>query len=295
MPRTERLFLTMTRDVASPSTQPLLLKDSVQQAFVIAYQENIEPLAQALANEGWQAELLRNERSPATASCAAIYCCMMNHRRAWVQAAAKPLPSLIVEADFVPVVGIASLPLPMDLTQPATGLCWLYTCAAQLYSLSPDGFAEGFSTSLVAYVVTPAAARCLCGLADWVHKQHGTGYFNFDSEVDKYLRSHGFKNYISFRNYGEHGGIPNPEHRQHGISGVHRADVLAGPLAFCPLYAGTGPNWRSRYLWIRLKARIKGIGRLLLGRFLRLKILRKASTPRRMLRWAIARQLVLRL
>ncbi|GAB4463296.1 MAG: hypothetical protein OHK0037_15650 [Elainellaceae cyanobacterium] len=285
----------MIRDVASPSTQPLLLKDSVQQAFIIAYQENIEPLTHALAHEGWQAKLLRNERSPATAAYAAIYCCMMNHRRAWVLAAAEPLPSLIVEADFVPVVGMASLPLPMDWTQLNTGIAWLYTCAAQIYSLSPDGFAEGFSTSLVAYVVTPAAARCLCGLADWVHEQHGTGYFNFDSEVDKYLRSHGFKNYISFRNYGEHGGIPNPEHRQHGISGVHRADVLAGPLAFRPLYAGTDPGWRSRYLWVRLKARIKGIGRLLLGRFLRPKVLRKASTPGRMLQWAIARQFALRL
>lgn len=284
----------MTHDVASPVTQPPLLKDEIQQAFIIAYREETEPLEQALANEGWQVKLFRNERSP-DSSCAAIYCCMMNHRRAWVQAAAEPRPTLIVEADFVPVVGMSSLPLPMDLSQPSTGLCWLYTCAAQIYSLSPDGFAEGFSTSLVAYVVTPAAARCLCGLADWVHEHHGTGYFNFDSEVDKYLRSHGFKNYISFRNYGEHGGIPNPEHRQHGISGIHRADVLAGPLAFRPLYAGTGHQWRSRYLWIRLNARLKGIGRLLLGRFLRPKILRKASAPRRMLKWAIARQLIRRL
>ncbi|WP_448596263.1 LPS biosynthesis glycosyltransferase [Thermoleptolyngbya sp.] len=285
----------MTCDVASPKTRLLLLKDRIQQVFIIAYREKTEPLEQALAEEGWQVKLFRNERSPTTRSYADIYCCMMNHRRAWVQAAAESQPTLIVEADFVPVVGMSALPLPMDLTQPTTGLCWLYTCAAQLYSLSLDGFAEGFSTSLVAYVVTPAVARCLCGLADWVQEHHGTGYFNFDSEVDKYLRSHGFKNYISFRNYGEHGSIPNPEHRQHGMSGIHRADVLAGSLAFRPLYAGTGPLWRSRYFWIRLKARLKGIGRLLLGRFLRPKVLRKASAPGRMLQWAIARQIVLRL
>ncbi|GAB4133288.1 MAG: hypothetical protein Fur0046_03890 [Cyanobacteria bacterium J069] len=285
----------MIRDVASSSAPPLLLKDIIRQALIIAYQEKTEPLEQTLAAEGWHTKLLRYERSPATNSYAAIYCCMMNHRRAWVLAAAEPQPTLIVEADFVPVVGMSSLPLPMDLTQPTTGMTWLYSCAAQIYSLSPDGFAEGFSTSLVAYIVTPAAARCLCGLADWVQEHHGTGYFNFDSEVDKYLRSHGFKNYLSFRNYGEHGGIPNPEHRQHGISGVHRADVLAGPLAFRPLYAGTDHNWRSRYLWIRLQGRIKGIGRLLLGRFLRPKLLRTARAPGRMLRWAIARQLAWRL
>ncbi|WP_156435424.1 hypothetical protein [Leptolyngbya sp. O-77] len=72
--------------------------------------------------------------------------------------------------------------------------------------------------------------------------------------------------------------------------------MLAGPLAFRPLYARTGHLWRSRYFGIRLKARLKGIGRLLLGRFPPTpRFFRKASTPRRMLQWAIARQIVLRL
>ena len=116
-------------------------------------------------------------------------------------------------------------------------------------------------------------------------------YSAWDSEVDAFLLKRGLKNYLPFRNYGEHGGgQPNPEHRAFGLSTTHRADVLYRKLAFPPPYAA--------YYWppaVRLQARLKGIARLLMGRFVRVPILRESSVPQRLLWFAVSRQLSLRL
>lgn len=287
--------MTITRPVISPTATPNRLKNRVGKTFVIAYQESTDALEAALIREGFHHQLLRQAPTPEYQTYAAIYRCMLNHQRAWQQAAKETQPSLIVEADFVPVVGIGNLPLPFNPMQPTVGIAWLYTCASQVYSISLGGHAEGFSSSTVAYVVTPAAARHLCDLVHLITEQYGTGYSNFDSKIDGFLRQRGFKNYIPFRNYGEHGGLPSPEHRRHGISGLHRADVLYGKLAFMPRYAGEGPTQRLRLLVVRLTARLKGIGRSLLGRFVRLKVLRTCSTPRKMLAFVVQRQLTARI
>lgn len=287
--------MTITRPIISPAATPNRLKNRVGKAFVIAYQESTDALEAALMREGFQHQLLRQAPTPEYQPYAAIYRCMLNHQRAWQQAAQETQPSLIVEADFVPVVGIGNLPLPFNPMQPTVGVAWLYTCASQIYSISLGGHAEGFSSSTVAYVVTPAAARHLCDLVHLITEKYGTGYSNFDSKIDGFLRERGFKNYIPFRNYGEHGGLPSPEHRCHGISGLHRADVLYGKLAFVPRYAGEGPTQRLRLMLVRLTARLKGIGRSLLGRFVRFKVLRTCSTPRKILAFVVQRQLTTRI
>lgn len=274
----------------SSSIQPL--NQAIGQALIIAYRENTDRLEAVLTFLGFDCEVLRQNDSPEYQDCAATYRCMLNHQHAWKQAAQSDRPTLIVEADFVPVVGMGNLPLPFNLEQPNVGICWLYTCAPQVYSLSTDGYAEGFSTGLVAYILTPEGAATLCGLADQVTEKQGTGYCTFDSDIEKYLRIRGFKNYIAYRNYGEHGGRSNPEHQQNGMSGIHRADVLAGKLAFLPDYAGTSSNRYWHFYQARLYARLKGIGRLLTGRFLRWKLLRYSKTPDRLLKFAIGRQIV---
>lgn len=268
------------------------LIDHIGRVLIIAYRESTLQLEAAFAREGIPCEVVRQEDNPDYQGYAAIYRCMLNHLRAWTFAAQQELPTLIVEADFVPVVGLAQLPLPFNPEQSNVGISWLYTCAPQIYSISPQGYAEGFSTALVAYIVTPQGAASLCGLANQITVQHGTGYYNFDSEIDKYLRIRGFKNYIPFRNYGEHGGRSNPEHRHNGMSGIHRADVLFGKLAFLPDYA-IGKNQAFFLFKARLRARIKGIGRLLTGRFLRWKIVRQSSTPNRLFQFALQRHLTI--
>ncbi|MBF2002735.1 MAG: LPS biosynthesis glycosyltransferase [Synechococcales cyanobacterium M58_A2018_015] len=266
------------------------LAEAIGQTWIIAYKEATEPLEQALTQAGFTCGVLRQQDHPEYAAYASAYRCLLNHQQAWQRAAQSSQPTLIVEADFVPVRHIGQLPLPFPLQQPNVGIAWLYTCAPQLYSVSPEGFGEGYSTALVAYIVTPQGAQQLCELVDHITQRHGTQYNCFDSEIDRFLRDRQLKNYIAFRNYGEHGGIPNPEHRRNGMSGIHRADVLYGELAFMPAYAAAAPDQHLTLLRSRLHARIKGIARLLVGKFLRLKILRRSSAPKRLLGFALGRQ-----
>lgn len=273
----------------------LHLVEQIGLVLIVAYQESTTQLENLFEAEGFTCQTLRQANQPDYEGYASIYRCMLNHSRAWAIAAQASQPSLIVEADFVPVEGLARLPLPFRPDQANAGIAWLYTCAAQVYSVSADGFAEGFSTAMVAYILTPRGAEALLGLVDEITQKYGTGYVSFDSEVDRFLRSRQFKNYIGFRNYGEHGGIPNPEHRRHGMSGIHRADVLYGKLAFLPAYATTRPGQGLHFIGARLKARLRGLGRLLGGRFLRLKVLKESSYPLRLLRFALGRQLFWRL
>lgn len=267
------------------------LADAIGQTFILSYRESTELLETTLRQEGLPCQVLRQIDRPEYRAYASIYRCMLNHQTAWRLAAQSTQPTLIVEADFVPVVGFGQLPLPFNMAQLNVGIAWLYTCAPQLYSVTSEGFGEGFSTGLVAYVVTPAAAQTLVDLVAEITETHGTGYYNFDSDIDSFLRIRNFKNYIGFRNYGEHGGRPNPEHRRHQMSGIHRADVLYCKLSFTPIYA---EGAKSFPLWMaRVQARSKGIARLLLGKFLRIKVLKESSVPLRLLSFAIRRQLTL--
>lgn len=262
------------------------LNQAIGQTFILAYRESTEQLEAVLTAEGLVCELLRQRDQPEYQGYASIYRCMLNHQQAWIKAASATQPTLVVEADFVPVVGFGKLPLPFEASQPDVGISWLYTCAPQLYSVTAAGFGEGFSTGLVAYIITPQAGAALCQLVAEITRTQGTGYVNFDSGIDRFLRAKNLKNYIPFRNYGEHGGIPNPEHRRNGMSGIHRADILCAPLAFAPAYAEAQSQTVAR-----TQARLRGLGRLLLGKFLRLKILRHSRSPMRLLRFAVGRQI----
>ncbi len=71
---------------------------------------------------------------------------------------------------------------------------------------------------------------------------------------------------MSRRQLGEHGGVTSSEHSRAGAArgGRHRADVLAGPLAFTPPYAR---GERGRYAAERLFGRMVGLARILTGRW----------------------------
>lgn len=264
----------------------MMLRHQVHQTILLAHRENTDRLAQVLTDTGLTPTIQRQEDLPEYAGYANIYRCLLNHHAAWQQAATNPGPTLIMEADFVPVQNMGDLPLPFDPTHPRTGLAWLYTCAPQIYSITDQGYADGFSTSLVAYLVTSQAAQALLAFLPHITAHHGTGYYNFDSDLDKYLRQRQFTNYIPYRNYGEHGGKANPEHRKNGMTGLHRADTLYGPLAFAPDY-----SLQETRAIARLNARVRGLGRLATGRYLRPKILRNSSQPLRLLQFSLGRQL----
>lgn len=283
-----------------PATHPTIqthqLTDCIGKVFIIAYKESTQLLEDVLTKEGFQCEVLRQEERPEFQDFSRSYLCLMNHRRAWERVTQESQPTLIIEADFVPVQGFGKLPLPFNPHQANVGISWLYTCAPQVYGVSKDGYAEGFSTAMVAYILTPSSAQCLLELADEVtEKQGATAYTTWDSNVDSFLRSKKLKNYIPWRNYGEHGGLPNPEHQQNGLSSTHRADILYGKLAFLPFYAASQQGSQLRFVSERLKARIKGIARLAMGKYLRVPVLKNSSVPNRLLSFAIRRQLSIRL
>lgn len=270
------------------------LAEHISRVLIIAYQESTQELEKLLTTEGFNIEVLRQEAKPEYKNFSRSYLCLMNHQRAWERATQEAQPTMIIEADFVPVIGFGELPLPFNPNQSDVGISWLYTCAPQLYHVSADGYAEGFSTSAVAYIVTPQSACYLLQLAEEIREKVGvTNYSSWDSTIDSFLRHKKLKNYIPWRNYGEHGGLPNPEHYQNKLSRTHRADVLYDKLAFMPLYAVGQNNGNLKLLWIRLWARVKGITRLLTGRFLRVKVVQSSSFPLRLLSFAILRQLTI--
>ena len=265
------------------------LVESIGQTLILAYKEPTEPLETALTQAGCHCKVLRQTHQPGYTTYSRSFLCLLNHQQAWQLAAQSAQPTLIVEADFVPVLNFGQLPVPFDSQDKKFGLAWLYTCAAQAYSLTPAGYALGYSTSMVAYVLSPPAAQLLLQLAAEVAQNPGpTAYTPWDSGIEYYLRDRGLNNYVPFRNYGEHGGKPNPEHQQNRLSKAHRADVLYGPLAFTPVYTAVEAN-------VRLKARLKGIGRLLLGKYLRPPVFLSSDRPWPLLRFVLSRHLTWRI
>ncbi|NEP58954.1 MAG: LPS biosynthesis glycosyltransferase [Symploca sp. SIO2G7] len=288
--------MKVINSVANPISQSHQLTDCIGKVFIIAYKESTQLLEETLAKEGLPCEVLRQQPQLEYKNFSPSYLCLLNHRRAWEEATQQSKPTLIVEADFVPVLGLGKLPLPFNPHQTDVGVSWLYTCASQVYYVSPDGYAQGFSTSMVAYIVTPYAAQYLIELAEKVKQEIGTSnYSSWDSEIDSVLLAKQLKNYIPFQNYGEHGGLPNPEHHRHGLSKTHRADILYGKLAFVPSYAVEGGNSQLKFLSVRLQARLKGIARLVIGKFLRVPVIKGSSTPGRLISFAVRRQLSMRL
>ena len=285
--------------VAVTVDMPLLpsrLADCLGKTFILAYQEDTQCLKDALTQAGCQCEVLRQVHQPAHQAYSRSFLCLMNHRGAWQRAAEADKPTLIVEADFVPVANFSQLTPPYELEDENLGIAWLYTCAPQVYRVSANGYAEGYSTSLVAYIITAQSARSLLVHAANIEATKGpTAYSPWDSDIEYFLRDRGYRNYVPFRNYGEHGGLPNPEHHRHKLSKAHRADVLYGELAFTPLYALSDgkKNW-LKFLAARCHARLKGIARLLMGKYLRRKVLMTSDHAVRLLRFAITRHLSVR-
>lgn len=276
----------------SITTEKYSLRQAIDRTFVIAYQEDTTSLESTFTRAKLPYEVLRQVEGEIPSDFSRSYACLMNHCKAWRKIVAMGKAALIIEADFVPVKGFADLPMPCDVMDSRTGVAWLYTCASQLYSVTAAGFAEGCSVSTVAYIVTPNAAVGLLALAEQIRLTYGErSYSSWDSEVESSLRSRSLVCYIPFRNYGEHGGMPNPEHAQNRdrwkhFSSCHRADRLYGELAFLPAYALN--YWEFRQ--VRLYAWVKGLGRLFLGKFLRWKVIRRSSFPLRLLGFAVRRQ-----
>jgi hypothetical protein len=147
---------------------------------------------------------------------------------------------------------------------------YLYQGSPRLLAIvGPQKYLRSHCTPLVAYVVNREIAQRMLRFFDDEIERYGMyTYFTFDAHLQWSVMGRGGEAFMPRRHYGEHGGLPNPEHARSGMvrrAGRHRADNLAGPLAFLPQYARGS---RLRLLRERAVARAFGWARLLTGRWI---------------------------
>lgn len=244
------------------------LIEMTNQAFVVAHTEDTHALESVLTAQGFRVVVQRGPYSPEQRSYSSAMKCLVNHANVWSQVAAGTQPAIVVEADFVPVrqFGLRICPMPFDPLDKAVGFAWLYSAGSTLYGFDKHGFPHGHGNTTVAYVLTPAVARdLLIFFSRETAKTLAGKYTNWETYLGIYLRKErGVLNYIPVYQYGEHGGLPQPEHRKQGIRAWHQADILLGSLEFAPQYA---KGSRLRYILYRARAITRGWARLFTLRF----------------------------
>lgn len=265
------------------------IRDAVRECIIVAHQEDTSLLRASLESEGFEVREQRRTYSLVESSYTRMARCLLNHRDAWVAVAAGGRPAIVVEADFVPVRGFGRLPLPFDPSLESRAVAWLYSGGPVLYRIEADGRAVGHSSTPVALLMTPDAARGLVAFGDEELAKCGGRYTAWDTYLSHVLRRRmGITTYLVAQQYGEHGGLENPEHVAHGIRGWHQADRLAGSLSFLPSYARG--SW-LRYRLTRLRAVLRGLARLAAWHYFEPGAFRASNQKATLLRYAIRRWL----
>jgi hypothetical protein len=256
---------------------------------IVAHKEETAPLKKALVAEGFTVDEVRGPYSPEQLKFSAIMRCLVNHANAWKIAAERDRPTIIVEADFVPVKGFGGLAAPVPAERLNNSLAYLYSVGPQVWDLAGTNVARGHGGGMVALLIPPKVALLLLQFFDDELKANPLGeYSPFDTKVGYWLKDRGVESFIPYRHYGEHGGIGNPEHLGAGLGRPHQADALQGRLAFLPTYA----NGSTLRFWkIRIGARLWGVLRLLSGRFLARHDFAR-SNRLQMARFAVGRLLI---
>lgn len=269
---------------------PKKLRHICKDIYIINHNEDIAQLTRSLLQQGFQVHSIRTTYTAKEERFSASQRALINHAKAWETIAKQPHHAVVVEADFVPVQHFGQLPLPAPENQLTSSFSYLYSVAPEFWDLSPNaGCMRGHAGGMVAYALSSLVATKLLEF----HQQHqqisdGT-YTTWDAGLGYWLKDRGIQSYIPFRQYGEHGGCGNPEHARAGLRATDHADVLMGPLSFLPAYAN-GSHYR--FLKTRLLARTWGWGRLLLGRALSWRNMRR-TRPLAMVGFAAGRLLAL--
>lgn len=274
--------------------QPVI-RDAVGQVLILAYKEDTSRLEAALSREGLTSRVIRPDYSAQELTYSQTVRVLINHLNAWRLCASRDDLTIVLEADFVPCKGFGGFPLPFSQGMSSRAWGWLYACGMSIYELVREGagiHARGHSAAPVATVFGPEAARILVEFAEReLRESDPYSYSYWDTYARVYLQERGVSSYMTFRNYGEHGGVANPEHRTAGLSAsAHRADVLMGRLHFLPAYARGS---MAVFLWVRLLAKVRGLGRLLCLRVLEKPALLGSSQRLELIQYAVSRLLSL--
>lgn len=274
------------------------LRSLVRRTIILAYREDTTELERCLAAEGFAPEIQRATYTPQEQTYSRTIRCLLNHLAAWRLAAATAGHTLVVEADFVPCRGLAALPAPFDPNRHGP-LTWafLYGGGPRFLRVEEGPFIMGHAACPVALLISPEVAVHLVAFAERIMRETPdlTAYSQWDTTFQWQIMGSGARCYVPLRHYGEHGGLPNPEHNaisaglvaRLGVLQNHHAECLAGPLAFLPPYARGS---RLRFLRTRALAKLVGFGRLLSGRVVALES--STVAQRRRAYWLALRRLI---
>jgi hypothetical protein len=245
------------------------LRDVVGKVIVIAYREDVSDLVSSFSLERIEVEILRPNYTPEEMTYSKNSRTFLSHRDAWQRALNVESYTLICEADFVPCRGIGDFEVFWPLEN---RLAWGYLYQGSprlLATLGQRPFLRGHTAPLVSYVVNKNVASLMLEFFEIEKKTYDfRSYFTFDAHLQWCIMGLGAEAYIPMRHYGEHGGVPNPEHKRLGElprAGRHRADNLMNSLHFLPQYAGRS---RLTYFQTRVGARLLGFARLFSGRWI---------------------------
>ena len=265
------------------------IRDISRDVYIVAYKENTQLLEDFFLSRGFEVRVLRRTYSPEEQALPATVRGMLNHCDAWQAIADCGRPGIVVEADFVPIRRFdeAAAPFDPDLSPIAVG--WLYAGGPVIYGFDKRGFAIGHSSTAVALLVMPGAAPAMVAFANKEMASYGPKNLLWDTYFCHHLR--GLLNvptYIPFKQLGEHGGFPNQQHKDNMIRIWHQGDILLDRLAFIPMYARGS---KLRYRAIRARAGLRGVLRLLTGRFIELPAFRGSRQKRLILLFTLSRWL----
>ena len=254
----------------------ITINNITKNVIIIAHNEDTERLEAAFRAEGLAPKTLRRPYSNKEKCYSQSIRVLLSHIEAWRLCEHYQEPTIICEADFVPCRGFGTFPVPLPLEiKGETFIAWLYACGPTIYHLEKINsleYARGHCAAPVALLLTSAvAARLhLFGHAE-LKTSNPYLYSTWDTRMSSFLKHEGISSYISVRNYGEHGGLPNAEHRVCGnLRAAHRADSLMSSLHYLPFYARGS---KIRFYAIRLKAKFYGLMRVLFFRLIRLQTL----------------------
>jgi len=260
-----------------------------RQAYLITHREDTRPLRKALNQQGFAVTAIRSSYSPRERTFASSERVLINHAKAWQAIARSGCHGLVLEADFVPVRGFGQLLLPVPRGRLKTSIAYLYGVGVEFWDLAEHpSVMRGHAGGMVAYAIAAEVAASLLSFVSTHRRQNPDGHYScWDSKLGYWLKERGIESYLPLRQYGEHGGVGNPEHAAAGLRATDHADALSGPLCFLPAYA---QGSTLRFLWTRWLARLWGWGRLLAGRTLTVHNLLR-SNPVAMARFAVGRLL----
>jgi len=240
--------------------------DYFRTALVVAHHEDTSDLCRALRSEGFDVTIIKRHYSDQEIGLPRAIKCLLNHSSAWKFVCELGEPALIVEADFVPCKGIASFPMPYCPKELGPKVAYVYAAGPVVYHADGSGGFFGHAATNVAYTVDlKAAGLWLDLLQDHQVTRDFNQYYQWDVEMPVDLRRlKGVRLYLSQKDYGEHGGIPNPEHRMNGITHWHQAAALMSPLAFLPQYAKG--SW-IRFVYFRVRSRARYVYKFIVGKY----------------------------